>query len=76
MSDQKYLAIEEPAWHHPDDSPPPKGTKLQLLTPGGIAVYGQWESWAVAWAPLLKVPQALKIRIRQEQKFNQTKDGQ
>lgn len=61
-----YLADQAPQWHHPDDTPPPKGTKLQLLTPGGITVYGHWEDWAVAWAPLLKVPKELKQRIWKE----------
>lgn len=62
-----HIADSTPRWHHPDDTPAPRGVKLQLLTPGGISVTGHWEDWAVLWAPLLKVPRELKERIWREQ---------
>ena len=42
-------------WLHPKKYPPPRGVKLNLLTRGGVAVYGSWAVDSVAWAPLLQV---------------------
>lgn len=53
-------------WLDPLVYPPPKGTKLQLLTDWGIAVYGHWEDVGyIAWAPLLQKPSWLLQRMRE-----------
>lgn len=38
----------------PDESPPPRGVKLLLLTSGNVAVVGDWrtDSNLIAWHPL------------------------
>jgi hypothetical protein len=56
-------ATGEVYWRDPNIDPPPKATKLLLLTPGGTAVVGNWAYWCVAWSPLPKIPQALKQRL-------------
>ena len=69
-------------WHDPDIYPPPRGTKIQLLTEGGIAVYGEWRDEGYdAWAPCMQVPTALKDKIlvkraaRREQIDKGKRDG-
>lgn len=41
----------------------PKSTKVQLLTTGGVAVYGQYvgQDGFIGWAPLPNVPSWMKI---------------
>lgn len=50
-------------WRNPDEDPPPLATKVLLLNPGGVAILGHWAPWAIAWAPLPKIPPPLKERI-------------
>lgn len=41
----------------------PEGAKVQLLTIGGVAIYGQYrrgETFYQAWAPCPKVPEWMK----------------
>jgi hypothetical protein len=52
------------SWIDPDIEPAPRATKLLLLTAGGVAVLGHWGDDCVAWAPLPKVPAAIKERMR------------
>jgi hypothetical protein len=54
-----YLAGEA-IWQRPTDQAPPLGVKMLLLTPGGVCVIGTWADWALAWAPLPKVPAHIK----------------
>ncbi len=48
----------ETYWRTPDDDPPPRGTKLLLLTSGGVTVIGDWMDTSnfVAWSPMPKRP--------------------
>lgn len=41
-------------WRDPEQEPPPRGSKLLVLTSGGVAVMGDWmdDSNFVAWSPL------------------------
>ena len=41
-------------WRDPEHEPPPRGSKLLVLTSGGVAVIGDWvdDSNFVAWSPL------------------------
>ena len=50
-------------WLDADVAPPPSGSKLLLLTNGGIAVIGNWGPGFVAWAPLPKVPPSIKEKL-------------
>ena len=54
-----YIAGES-NWRTPDDEMPPRGVKMLLLNAGGVCVIGTWTDWAVAWAPLPKVPDHIK----------------
>ena len=54
-----YLAGEA-SWRTAQEQEPPLGVKLLLLNPGGVCVVGTWDDWAVAWAPLPKVPAHIK----------------
>ena len=45
-------------WRDPKSDPPPRGTKLLILTSGGVTVVGDWidTSNYVAWSPMPKRP--------------------
>jgi len=58
-----YLAGQA-VWRMPADDPPPLGVKMLLLTPGGVCVIGTWETWAIAWAPLPKLPEHIKDALK------------
>lgn len=65
-----HIAELSPEYRHPVDFPPPRGVKMQLYTLGGICVIGVWDPlFAVAWAPLTKMPVELKDRLRSEGKI-------
>jgi hypothetical protein len=53
----------EAVWRDPEQEPAPRATKVLLLNPSGVAVMGHWAHWAIAWAPLPKIPPALKARL-------------
>lgn len=57
-----YLAGEA-YWRDPKQEEPPRATKVLLLNPSGVAVIGHWAHWAIAWAPLPKIPAELKVRL-------------
>jgi hypothetical protein len=46
-------------WRFPESDPPPRGTKLLILTSGNVTVVGDWidSSNFVAWSPMPKKPQ-------------------
>ena len=54
-----YLAGNA-VWRTAEDQEPPLGVKMLLLNPSGVCVIGTWDDWAVAWAPLPKVPAHIK----------------
>jgi hypothetical protein len=58
--DMKDYLAGQATWRTPEDDPPPLGVKILLLNPGGVCVIGTWSEWAVAWAPLPRVPQHIK----------------
>ena len=51
----------------PDVDPPPKGTSMLLLNPGGVCVIGVWDDSCIGWCPKPKVPRALKDKHAQAQ---------
>jgi hypothetical protein len=56
-------------WRLPEDSPPPRGVKLQLLTLYGVATMGAWSDLdCVAWAPLITIPARIRDRMIEKQK--------
>lgn len=57
-----YLAGSA-TWRDPDDEHPPLGTRMLLLNPGGVCIVGTWADWAVAWAPLPKLPEHIKDKL-------------
>lgn len=56
----------EAVWRLPDVEPPPGGSKILLLTMGGVCVMGTWMNNAgfVAWAPLPALTPEVKERLR------------
>ncbi len=66
------------SWLDPETNPPPRGVKIQLLTEGGIAVYGEWRDQGYdAWAPCMQIPAELQMKIirkRQQQRRQKDKD--
>ena len=59
-----YLAGEA-TWRTAQDEPPPLGVKMLLLNLDGVCVIGTWGPWAVAWAPLPRLPEHVKRRLLQ-----------
>jgi hypothetical protein len=59
----KDYVAGEAQWQLPTDHAPPLGVKVLLLSPGGVCVVGVWQDWAVAWAPLPKVPEHIKQQL-------------
>ena len=59
----KDYVAGEAHWQLPTDHAPPLGVKVLLLNPGGVCVVGVWQDWAVAWAPLPKVPEHIKQQL-------------
>ena len=57
------IAEHRPDWRHPKDEPPPKGVKLLILSPYGIAQTGDWYEGAAAWMPLPRIKNDLKERL-------------
>jgi hypothetical protein len=58
-----YLAGQA-IWRTPSEQTPPLGVKMLLLNPGGVCVIGTWDKWAVAWAPLPKLPEHIKGALK------------
>ena len=55
-------------WRLPEDSPPPRGTKLQVLTVYGVATMGAWSDLdCVAWAPLIQINARIRERMLEKQ---------
>lgn len=54
---QGIVAVDHSYFWQPMETCP-KGVKVQLLNPGGVAVYGKYtgkESWPQGWAALPKM---------------------
>lgn len=64
----RYVAGDVPDWIHPDDEAPPLGTKILILTIGGVCTIGTWsrDEGAIAWRPLPKLSIELRLRLASE----------
>jgi len=51
----------------PDIEPPPRGTSMLLLNPGGVCVIGVWSDECIGWCPKPKVPKTLKEKNAKKQ---------
>lgn len=63
-----HSANGQAQWHYfkdPACPPCPRGTKVQLLTSGFVAVYGEYKSCDnyVAWAPCIARDKAKEIAL-------------
>ncbi len=64
-------------WKLPSEFPPPKGTKINLLTAWNVACQGHWDELScVAWSELLiTTPEVRKVMIEKQkqlrEKFNE-----
>ena len=58
MNNERHLASDDVWFRYPHAGYPlpPIGTKLLLLTKGGICIVGQWvtDGFFVAWSPMPK----------------------
>ena len=52
----------------PDVDPPPRGTSMLLLNPGGVCVIGVWSDECIGWCPKPKVPKELRAKHAQAKK--------
>ena len=53
-------------WLDPEVYPPPRGTKILLLTSWEVVVLGHWnDADCIAWAPLMRKPVWLLQRLRE-----------
>lgn len=60
----KDYVAGEATWRTAQDEPPPLGVKMLLLNPDGVCVIGTWGPWAMAWAPLPRLPEHVKRRLQ------------
>ena len=44
--------------------PPPRGVQLLVVTRGGILIKAPWAPDCIAWGPLPKLPESVKVRER------------
>lgn len=61
INTDKTVAVATDYYWIPVDENTPKHVKLQLLTRGGVAIYGHWDGnnkFYSHWAPLPKIPKA------------------
>lgn len=65
MPDFPYLAGDDVEYRYPaaGDEPAPRGTKLLILTIGGICTDGFWVEGSLAWAPMPKRNREKEDRI-------------
>lgn len=61
----KDYVAGEATWRTAQDEPPSLGVKMLLLNPDGVCVIGTWGPWAMAWAPLPRLPEHVKRRLLQ-----------
>lgn len=59
------LTAVDPEWIDPDITPAPRGKTLQILTIEGVTIRGEWaeDMGYVGYAPLLKIPPAIKSKM-------------
>ncbi len=69
-----HASSNEAQWHYPDypgDPAPPPGRKLQILTVGGVSIYGQWggkKAGHIAWAYLIQRDQTKEDWLKEHNK--------
>jgi hypothetical protein len=65
----EHVASAEMYWRHPEDSAPPKATKILLYLNTGLALIGMWrDSDCLLWMPLPKVSKEMKLRLENNNK--------
>jgi len=52
----------------PSEAQPPMGSKIIILTVGGVAVIGHWGVGCVAWSPLPEIPEHIKAVLNGERR--------
>lgn len=60
------ITTDQLYFRDPDVDPPPKGSSMLLLNPGGICIIGTWTDDCVGWCPKPKIPKALKEKISEQ----------
>jgi hypothetical protein len=76
MMQERYMASSRLRWRHPADEVPPLGTKLLILTDGGVCVIGLWDpqTGARAWCPLPRLSKEMKKRLSEEKPVSSRKE--
>lgn len=54
------VSVGDIEWRDPEIDPPPTGRKLYLLTPGEVAVIGNWSPEYIGWQNLFRIPQSIR----------------
>lgn len=53
-----------PIWLDPAEYPPPLNTKINILTKGGVGIYGNWDpKTCQCWLPLADTPKHIKSKM-------------
>ena len=56
-------------WKLPSQFPPPRGEKILILTMFGVLTLGHWSDLdSVAWAPLPKMTDEVKLALQDKRK--------
>lgn len=61
--DHRYESTPRAELYDPLIVPPPKGTKILVVNPGGVLLVSEWFEGAVAWGRLPQIPASVKARM-------------
>ena len=64
MTDKRPILVTTNRWLDPAEFPPPRSSKVLLLTVYGVAILGPWGAGCVAWAPLPQISAAILAKLR------------
>lgn len=64
MTDKRQILVTTNRWLDPAEFPPPRSSKVLLLTVYGVAILGPWGAGCVAWAPLPQIDAATHGRLQ------------
>lgn len=54
VGSERFIRMDDPV------NPCPRGVKVQLLNPGGVAIYGNWDGHDKQWLGWYPIPGSVK----------------
>lgn len=57
------VTTDQLLYRDPDTDPPPRGTSMLMLNPGGVCILGVWDDKNFGWCPKPKIPRSIKEKM-------------